>query len=113
MSPDQPAPVQVRDVPPEQRFEAVRDGEVVGFVTYQVRSGRDGGPSVYALLHTEIDPDAGGGGVGSSLVRGTLESLRDSGFQLLPFCPFVRGWIERHPEFTDLVPEAGRSRFGL
>ncbi len=105
--------VEVRDAAQEQRFEAVRDGEVVGFVTYQVRAGRDGGPDVYALLHTEVDPAAGGGGVGSGLVRGVLETLRDNGFQVLPFCPFVRGWIERHTEFVDLVPEAARARFGL
>lgn len=105
--------VEVRDAPQEQRFEAVRDGEVVGFVTYQVREGRDGGPDVYALLHTEVDPAAGGGGVGSSLVRGVLESMRDNGFQVLPFCPFVRGWIERHAEFVDLVPGERRGRFGL
>jgi predicted GNAT family acetyltransferase len=105
--------VQVRDVPDAERFEAVRDDRVVGFVTYRVRPGTDGAPTSYALLHTEVDPDAGGGGVGSALVRGALEWLRDNGFQVLPYCPFVRGWIERHDGFTDLVPEARRQQFGL
>lgn len=105
--------VQVRRAPDAERFEAVRDDGVVGFVTYQVRPGGDGGPDAYALLHTEVDPGAGGGGIGSALVRGTLEWLRDNGFQVLPYCPFVRGWIERHPDHVDLVPADRRDRFGL
>ena len=37
----------------------------------------------------------------------------ESGTAVLPFCPFVNGYISRHPEFTSVVPEAYRPQFGL
>ena len=99
--------IEVRDVPDEGRFEAVRDGQVVGHIGYRRT------PRGYALLHTEVDPAAEGSGVGSALARGTLDSLRDNGFEVLPYCPFVKGWIARHDEYLPLVPEAQRAAFGL
>ena len=33
--------------------------------------------------------------------------------EVLPFCPFVLGYIERHREYAELVPESYRARFGL
>ena len=32
---------------------------------------------------------------------------------MLPFCPFVNGFIGRHPEYVSLVPETYRAEFGL
>ena len=51
----------------------------------------------------EVDPDAGGGGVGSTLVRGALDDVRANGRRVVPRCSFVRGYIERHPDYADLV----------
>jgi len=100
--------VEVRDVPDADRFEAVRDGEVVGHIAYR-RTTR----GYYAFLHTEVEPAAEGGGVGSALARGALEALRENGSEVLPHCPFVKGWIARHEEYVSLVPEAERARFDL
>ena len=99
--------IEVREVPEANRFEAVRDGRVLGHIAYRRR------PRGYAFLHTEVEPAAEGGGVGSALARGALDSLRDNGFELLPYCPFVRDWIARHPEYVSLVPEKDRARFDL
>lgn len=107
MSTDQ-GEVSVRDVPDADRFEAVRDGEVVGHIAYR-RTARGS----YTFLHTEVEPAAEGGGVGSALARGALDSLRENGSEVLPRCPFVKGWIVRHEEYVSLVPEAERARFGL
>ena len=42
-------------------------------------------------------------GVGSRLIRAALDSARDQGLRVVPQCPFVRAFIERHPEYRDLV----------
>jgi hypothetical protein len=42
-----------------------------------------------------------------------LDDVRKRGLAALPFCPYVRRFIERHPQNLDLVPEEQRERFGL
>jgi uncharacterized protein len=87
----------VRDAPEEHRYE-IRDGDrVLGLAAYQ----RAGDKVVFT--HTEIDPTAEGDGLGSRLVRGALDDVRARGLRVLPRCPFVRGWIQRHAEYADLV----------
>ena len=54
-----------------------------------------------------------GQGVGSELAAGALDDARARGLRVLPYCPFIRGYIERHQEYLDLVPEGERARFGL
>ena len=99
--------LEVADNPDEQRYEVHADGELAGFTTYHRRGER------IALNHTEILDAFEGKGVGSALVARTLDDLRAHGLEVLPFCPFVRGYIERHPDYLDLVPEADRKRFRL
>ena len=97
----------VQDNPRQSRYEIAVEGEPAGFVAYDERDG------VYGLTHTEIDPRFEGRGVGSQLVRGALDDLRARGAAVLPFCTFVRGYIEKHPEYLDLVPAERRDRFDL
>jgi predicted GNAT family acetyltransferase len=52
-----------------------------------------------------VNPEAGESGLGSRLVRAALDDVRGKGLQVVPLCPFVRGWIERHPDYADLVAE--------
>ncbi|MEV1200449.1 N-acetyltransferase, partial [Microbispora rosea] len=40
-----------------------------------------------------------------------LDAARDAGLSVLPFCPFVKRYIERHPDYLDLVPADQRARF--
>jgi uncharacterized protein len=92
----------VRDVPEESRYE-IRDGDrVLGLAAYE----RRGDATVFT--HTEVDPDVGEDGLGSSLVRAALDDVRAKGGSVVPLCPFVRGWIERHPDYADLVAPSGR-----
>lgn len=56
--------------------------------------------------HTEVPTALEGLGVGSALVRAALDFARARGLIVRPSCPFVRSYIERHPdEYGDLVPE--------
>jgi predicted GNAT family acetyltransferase len=92
----------VRDVPESDRYE-IRDGErVLGLAAYERRG------DTVVFTHTEVDPDAGQSGLGSSLVRAALDDVRSKGGSVVARCSFVRGWIERHPEYQDLVADPER-----
>jgi predicted GNAT family acetyltransferase len=52
-------------------------------------------------------------GVGGTLVAGALDDARARDLAVLPFCPFVNSYIDRHPELVPLVPEEYRAQFGL
>jgi predicted GNAT family acetyltransferase len=98
----------VADAPGRERFEISLDGDVVGFTTYHHRGAR-----ALALIHTEIDPAREGQGLASKLIAGTLDAARAESVAVLPFCPFVRSFIERHKEYVDLVPVERRAEFRL
>lgn len=101
---------QVRDRPEKSRYEVLAgdDGtETAGFAEYFLSEGE------IAFIHTEIDPGFAGRGLGGLLARGALGDARARGLRVLPYCPFIRGWIRKHPEYADLVPEARRASFGL
>lgn len=97
----------VVDVPDRGRFEIRLGDRVIGLASYHVENG------TMTLPHTEIDPSVGGRGLGSALVAGVLTAARERGLTVLPYCSFVRHYIEQHPEDLDLVAEADRPHFGL
>ena len=81
-----------------ERYELRADGEVLGFAAYRLRY--DG---AVVFTHTEIDEAHEGRGLGGRLARGALEDVRAAGRAVVPRCPFIKGYIDRHPEFQDLV----------
>ena len=97
----------VTDNEGESRYEIRLGDELAGFVTYRRRPGR------IAFQHTEVDDRFEGQGIGSKLIRTVLDRARDDDLAVLPFCPFVKAYIERHPEYLELVPEDERAAFGL
>jgi len=56
-----------------------------------------------SLDHTETPVAARGRGIASQLTRGVLEEARSRGLKVVPRCPFVAAYIDRHPDFRDLV----------
>jgi uncharacterized protein len=99
--------IEVRDDREAGRFVITVDGEPAGFAQY-----RDRGRAL-AFVHTEIDDRFEGQGLGGRLISAALDDVRSRGLAVLPFCPFVRGYIARHGEYLDLVPTTQRSQFGL
>lgn len=55
------------------------------------------------LFHTGVDPKLRRRGVGDSLVRAALAYARANRLQVIPTCPFVARWLEKHPGERDLV----------
>ncbi|WP_273443860.1 GNAT family N-acetyltransferase [Neolewinella agarilytica] len=80
------------------QFEVV-SGALVSKLEY--RMGRNS----IALIHTEVPEELGGQGIGSSLVKTALQYAKDNGLKALPYCPFAAAYIERHPEWNDIVGE--------
>ena len=92
------ADVQVTDNPDESRFEARVDGELAGFADYTTAE------DLITFTHTKVDDAFEGQGVGSALARGALDAVRADGTRtVLPRCAFIRGWIDKHPDYQDLV----------
>lgn len=88
--------VQVSDNEDEGRFVARTPGGEAE-LTYDRREGK------LFLLHTGVPPEAEGQGVGGALVRAALEQARERGHKVVPYCSFARAYIERHPEWADVV----------
>jgi uncharacterized protein len=99
--------MKVVDVPERGRFEILLGDRVVGLASYHV----DG--TAMTLPHTEVDPSVGGRGIGTALVSGVLAAARERGLTVLPYCSFIRHYIQQHPEEMDLVAADDRPHFGL
>jgi uncharacterized protein len=89
------------------RYEIRVDGDPAGLLQYRLR------PGLIELVHTEIDEEFEGRGLGSRLISFALDDARDRGLAVLPFCPFVNDYMQRHRQYVDLVPEGRRQDFGL
>ena len=81
------------------RYEAFVGGELAGYVVYR----REDAAREVDLVHTEVDDRFEGHGVGTTLARESLDAIRDEGWQVVPSCPFIKDWIERHADYQDLV----------
>jgi uncharacterized protein len=91
--------VTVSDAPQQHRYEARMGDEIAGVAAY-VRS-----PEMIAFVHTEVGDAFEGRGVGSALARAALDDARAQGLRVLAICPFIKGWITKHPEYHDLEYE--------
>jgi len=50
-----------------------------------------------------VPPELGGKGIGSKLIRGALDQVRLDGLKVIPECPFVKAFIEKHADYQDLL----------
>ena len=96
--------VEVVDNSPEQRYEALLEGRVVGVIDYSL----DG--DVITLQHTIVPAEYEGQGIASSLVKFALADSRVQGRHVVPQCPFVASYITRHPETLGVIVEGWRAR---
>ena len=89
--------LKVVDNSERNRYELRAGDTVAGVVQYATE------PGTVVLVHTEIAPSVEGEGLGSTLVAGALDDIRARGLEVVPLCPFASAFIERHPEYADLV----------
>ena len=92
------ADVEVTDNEAEKRYEARVDGELAGSAYYETAD------DLIVFTHTEVDDAFEGHGVGSALARGALDAVRADGHRkVVARCQFIKGWIDRHPDYGDLL----------
>ncbi len=97
----------IADHPEAQRYEAHVGEALAGYAQYRLR------PGLIAFTHTEIRDRFEGQGMASRLIAFALDDARARELDVLPFCPFVNAYVQRHREYVDLVPEAYRESFDL
>jgi len=81
----------------QSRYEIRLDGRLAGFAEYRLSGDKT------VFTHTEIDSSFEGHGLGSALARGALDDVRGAGRRVVPLCPFIKRYIDRHPEYQDIV----------
>lgn len=99
--PDTP-PVHVHHNAAEHRFTADVGADENAVLAYQEVGG-----GVLDLQHTVVPPAARGEGVADALVRAAVDYARGHDVRLVPTCPYVAAWLERHPRAADVFVEAG------
>ncbi|MBU6456414.1 MAG: N-acetyltransferase [Bradyrhizobium sp.] len=72
-------------------------GEYIAATYYKIEG------NVITFIHTEVPAELGGKGIGSKLIRGALDQVRADGLKVIPQCPFVKAFIEKHAEYQDLL----------
>ncbi|WP_338876802.1 GNAT family N-acetyltransferase [Spirosoma sp. SC4-14] len=87
----------VRNNRHHHRFELEIDGKL-SIIAYQ-----DIDDQTLAVVHTEVDRSLEGKGVGSRLVAGMLSYVESHDLKIVPLCPFVAAYLERHPEWSHVV----------
>ncbi|HYJ81752.1 MAG TPA: GNAT family N-acetyltransferase [Allosphingosinicella sp.] len=78
------------------RYELEVEGELA-IAAYRLRDGR------ITFTHTEVPDALEGRGIGSRLVEAALEDVRRQGLKVVPACPFVKHYMDKHPEVQDLL----------
>jgi uncharacterized protein len=89
--------VVVTDAPERERYEAHVDGALTGILEYKVKGDR------LALIHTEVPPEFEGHGIAAAITRFALDDARRRGLRVLALCPYVRRYLETHPDDMDIV----------
>jgi predicted GNAT family acetyltransferase len=59
--------------------------------------------NVITITHTEVPAALRGRGIGSQMMHGVLKDVRARGLKVIPRCPFVADFINRHPAYADLL----------
>jgi uncharacterized protein len=85
------------DAPESHRYELRSGDQLVGTIVYRLNG------DVIWLIHTEVPEAFSGQGHASTLARSALDDARARGLRVKPDCPYVRSYIQKHPEYADLV----------
>ena len=88
--------LRITDNPALHRFEARVGDRLAAFAVYRLEPGR------LVLTHTETLPGYEGRGIASRLAGAALDEARARGLRVTPVCPFIAGYMRRHPEYADL-----------
>ena len=86
----------VRDNKTLHRFE-LDVGDALAFANYRLT------PSSVIITHTETPRALRGRGIASQRVQGALQLIRADGLKVVAGCGFVVDYLQKHPEYADMV----------
>ncbi len=89
---------EVKDNPEKHQFELIVDGHIA-LAAYRLK------PGVITFTHTEVPAALGGRGIGSLLAKAALDQVRQRGLKVVPLCPFIKAYIEKHADYQDLLAQ--------
>ena len=95
--------MQVTDNKEKNRFETETDGHKV-IIEYSVK------PGILSLNHTEVPKELSGQGLASEMTEKVLLQIELRGLKVIPVCPFIKKYIDKHPEWKSIVAEEPDSK---
>ena len=81
-------------------FDLFYDAEKAGFLEYN--KNKEG---ILEITHTEVDPEFGGKGLGTELVKAAVAEAQKNNLKIISLCPYAKKVIQKTPEFKDLLVE--------
>ena len=84
----------------DKTFDLFYDAEKAGFLEYN--KNKEG---ILEITHTEVDPEFGGKGLGTELVKAAVAEAQKNNLKIISLCPYAKKVIEKTPEFKDLLVE--------
>lgn len=96
-----------RDNPERHRFEIDLGDGSTAIAEYTLPAGK------IMFTHTEVPEDHEGKGIATVLIRFALDAARERGLKVIPICPFVAAYMQKHADVQDLLDPAWRTKFGL
>ncbi len=94
-------PILITNNEKEQQFQVRVDGELA-YLEYRFYKGD------IALMHTEVPDQLGGKGIASALAEYAFKYARDHNMPVMVYCPFVGGYLKKHPEHIELLDKKYR-----
>ena len=92
--------VQITDRAERHHYELRQDGKLAAHIVYRMH-----GADTIELVHTEVEKEFEGQGLGSRIVKFALDDARARGLKVIPTCSYIAGWLKKHPEYEELVAE--------
>jgi len=96
----------IRDNPEKHRFEIDLGDGNLALAEYYLRPGK------IVFTHTEVPDAFEGKGIGTALVRFSLDAARERGLLVVPICPFFAAYMKKHEEVRDLLDPEFYSKLG-
>jgi uncharacterized protein len=83
----------------QSQYETTVDGHT-GYAAYDLED-----PDRIVFTHTIVPPEFEGRGLASAIVKYALEDVRAKNLKVVPQCAYVAAFIQRHPEYQDLLAQ--------
>lgn len=83
----------------KNQFEAVTEDKVIGLINYII----DKEDNTITVPHTEVNPEYEGQGIAGAMTQELLEYAKNKNLKVIPICPYTRTYIDRHPQYKDLL----------